>query len=86
MASPLQGPQIGHSLWLQNRSSRRVAQRTGWRSDLTPIGLVLLLLGLLILLSVFLPGNEAVERVKQLAGDEKGASQHSAVVGVLAEP
>ena len=86
MASSLQDPQMGHSLWLQRRSSRQAVRRARWRSDWTPIGLVLLLLGLLILLSVLLPTNEAVERVKQAAEDEKGSAQHLPVVGVLTEP
>jgi hypothetical protein len=84
MAPSLHDPYRAHSLWLQRRSSRR-AIRTQWRSDWTPLGLLLFLLALLILLSVFLPSQEAVERVKQAARGEQGGSQLP-VVGVLTEP
>lgn len=84
MAPLPQNPQVGHSLWLQRRSTRRGVRRVQWRSDWTPVGLVLLLLGLLVLLSVFRPSNEAIEQVKQ-ADDGRG-SQDLRVVGVLAEP
>ena len=84
MASPLHDPQMAHSLWLQRRSSRRRA-RAQWRSDWTPVGLLLMLLGWLILLALFLPSNEAVEKVKQAARDQRIGSQETPVVGVLAE-
>ena len=84
MASPLQDPQVAHSLWLQRRSSRRRAGGQ-WRSDWTPIGLLLTLLGLLILLVLFLPSNEAVEKAKQAARDQRIGSEETPVVGVLAE-
>ena len=84
MTSLPEDPQVGHSLWLQRRSTRRAVRRVQWRSDWTPVGLALLLLGLLVLLSVFRPTNEAVERVKQTVQDE--GSQDLPVVGVLAEP
>ena len=86
MASLPQDPEVGHSLWLQRRSTRRTVRRAQWRSDWTPVGLVLLLLGLLVLLSVFRPTNEAVERVKQATHDDRSGSQDLPVVGVLAEP
>jgi len=86
MASLPQDPQVAHSLWLQRRSTRRAVRRAQWRSDWTAVGLILLLLGLLVLLSVFLPTNEAVERVKQAAHDNRSGSQDLPVVGVLAEP
>src|SRR4029453_393482 len=69
-----QDPQVGHSLWLQRRSTRRGVRRVQWRSDWTPGGLVLLLVGLLVLLSVFRPSNEAIEQVKQAAQDDGRAS------------
>ena len=83
-----QDPQRGYSLWLQRRSIRRAVCRAQWRSDWAPFGLVLLLLGLLILLTVLLPSKETVERVKQAAHDERsgGSSQQLPVVGVLTEP
>jgi di/tricarboxylate transporter len=86
MAPLPQDPQVGHSLWLQRRSTRRAVRRVQWRSNWTPVGLVLLLLGLLVLLSVFRPTNEAVEQVKQAAQDDGRGSQDLRVVGVLAEP
>lgn len=87
MASSPQDQQIGHSPWLQRRSDSPVAHRARWRSDWTPVGLVVLLLTLLILLSALLPRNEAVERVTQVAqDDDKGGAQHPLVVGILAEP
>ena len=86
MAPLPQDPQVGHSLWLQRRSTRRAVRRVQWRSDWTPVGLVLLLLGLLVLLSVFRPTNEAVEQVRQAAQDDGRGSQDLRVVGVLAEP
>ena len=86
MAPLPQDPQVGHSLWLQRRSTRRAVRWVQWRSDWTPVGLVLLLLGLLVLLSVFRTTNEAVEQVKQAAQDDGRGSQDLRVVGVLAEP
>ena len=86
MASLPEDPEVAHSLWLQRRSTRRAVRRVQWRSDWTPVGLVLLLLGLLVLLSVFRPTNEAIEQVKQAAQDDRSGSQALAVVGVLAEP
>jgi hypothetical protein len=85
MASSLHDPQRAHSLWLQRRSSRRAPQCAQWRSDWTPLGLLLLLLGLLILLAFFLPNQETVEKVKQAALSEQRASQFT-VVGGLTEP
>jgi len=86
MASLLEDPEVAHSLWLQRRSTRRAIRRVQWRSDWTPVGMALLLLGLLVLLSVFRPCHEAIERVKQAAQDDRSGSQALAVVGVLAEP
>ena len=86
MASSSQDPHVCHSLWLQRRSTRRAVRRAEWRSDWAPVGLLLLLLGLLILLSVFLPSNDAAERVKQAAQDERGGPPQLPVVGVLTEP
>ena len=89
MASSLQGPQTAHSLWLQRRSARLAArrvQRVQWRSDWTPVGLLLLLLGVLLLLTVFLPSHQTIDGAKQAAQDERGGSQQLPVVGVLTEP
>ena len=85
MASLPQDPQIGHSLWLQRRSTRRSVRLVQWRSDWTPVGLALLLLGLLVLLSVFRPMGETVERIKQATQEDRSGSQDLPVM-VLAEP
>jgi len=86
MASLPEDPEVAHSLWLQRRSTRRAVRRVQWRSDWTPVGVALLLLGLLVLLSVFRPSHEAIERVKQTVQDDRSGSQDLPVVGVLAEP
>lgn len=87
MASLPQDPHGGSSLWLQGRFRRPAARKARWRSDWTPAGLVVLLLALFILLSVFLPRNEAIERVKHAAQNEnKGGAQHPPEVVILAEP
>ena len=89
MASSPQDPQMAHSLWLQKRSTRRAArrvQRVQWRSDWTPVGLLLLLLGVLVLLTVFLSPHQMDDGVKQDARDERGGSEQLPVVGVLTEP
>jgi hypothetical protein len=82
-----QDPQLAHSLWLQRRSTQRAARRVQWRSDRTPVSFILLLLGLLILLSIFLPTNGVVHQLKQAAKhDPSGGPQERSVVGVLTEP
>ncbi|HKY72403.1 MAG TPA: hypothetical protein VJL88_10835 [Nitrospira sp.] len=86
MASTPLDPQVGHSLWLQRRSRRRVIRRRQWRSDWAPIGLLFVLLGLLLLLSLLLPSNDAVEKVRQAAEQDKGDLQPPPVVGVLTKP
>jgi hypothetical protein len=52
---------------LQRRSAGRRACRVRWRSDWAPLGMLLVLIGILMLLSVFMPSNEAVERAKEVA-------------------
>ena len=87
MASSSKDPHGGHSLWLQRRFRRPAARKARWRSDWAPVGLVVLLLALFILVSVFLPRNEAIERVKHAAQNEnKGGAQHPPEVVILAEP
>lgn len=85
MASSLQDPRMAHSLWLQRRSTRRALQRAQWRSDWMPVGLLLLLLGLLILLSLFLPSHDAVEGVKQATQDLQNSSLQLPVLSSLTE-
>ena len=86
MASLPEDPEVAHSIWLQRRSTRRAVRRVQWRSDWTPVGVALLLLGLLVLLSMFRPSHDAIERVKQTVQDDRSGSQDLPVVGVLAEP
>lgn len=86
MASTPVDPQIGHSLWLQRRSSRRAIRRREWRSDWTPIGLLFALLSLLLLLSLLIPSNDAVERVRQATEQDRGDLQPPPVVGVVTQP
>lgn len=60
--------------------------RQEWRGDSAPVGLLLLLVGLLILLAVFLPTSDAVEKAKQAAKNERADSQQLPVVSVATEP
>jgi hypothetical protein len=85
MASSQHDPQTGHSLWLQRRSTRRFGRRAEWRSDWTPLGLLVVLLGLLILLSVVLPSHEAVQKFEEAAESEQSGAQFP-VVGVVSQP
>jgi hypothetical protein len=85
MASSLHDPQMSRSLWLQRRSRYQTACRAQWRTDWTPIGLLVLFLSILILVSVFLPSSETVEKVKQAARGQESGSQLP-VVGVLRDP
>ena len=84
MASSLQDPQVAHSLWLQRRSGRCGTRRAQWRSDRTPVVVVLILLGLLIFLALFSPSNEAIEKVKA-AQHQRTGSQETLIVGVPTE-
>src|SRR5687767_4474081 len=77
---------FGHSLWLQRRSAGRRACRVRWRSDWAPLGMLLVLIGILMLLSVFIPSNEAVERVKEAAHNAVNQQQQASMVGALVEP
>jgi hypothetical protein len=86
MASSSSDRFSAHSLWLQRRSTRRSACRAQWRSDWTPIALFLFLIGLLLLLSVFVPSGEDIHRVKEAAAqDERGDSPLLPMAGVLTQ-
>lgn len=85
MGSSPQDPPVGHSLWLQWRSLWLALRRAYWRGDSAPVGM-LLLVGLLILLAVFLPTNDAVEKAKQAAKSERADSRQLPVVSVAREP
>ena len=66
--------------------SRARACRVRWRSDWAPLGMLLVLIGILMLLSVFMPSNEAVERAKEAAHNAVNQQQQAAMVGALVEP
>lgn len=58
-------PVSAHSLWLQLRSTKRKYRRPRWRSDWTPLWVLLLLLSILALSYVIMPSNDAIERADQ---------------------
>jgi len=87
MASSPQDPEVGLSLRLERRSGRLSIRRVRWRSDWTPVSFIVLLLAVLLLLSMFLPRNGAVERIKEAAqNDNRGGAEYPSVVGALTEP
>ena len=61
-------------------------RRAHCRGDWAPVSMLLLLVGLLILLAVFLPTNDPVEKAKQAAKNERADSQQLPVVSVATEP
>ena len=76
---------LGCSTGNGKQSGQRLdVRRAHRRGDSAPVSLLLLLVGLLILLAVFLPSNDAVEKAKQ-AADERAGSQQLPVVGVATE-
>ena len=50
------------------------------------MGMLLVLIGLLMLLSVFMPSNEAVERAREVAHNAVNQQQQTLMVGALVEP
>jgi len=86
MAPSSTDPMLAHSLWLQRRSARRRARRARWRSDWTPLGMLLLLISFLILILLFMPSNDGVERAKETVHNAIGQQQQPPIVGALAEP
>jgi hypothetical protein len=48
--------------------------------------MLLVLIGILMLLSVFMPSNEAVERAKEAAHNAVNQQQQAPMVGALVEP
>ena len=80
-------PVMLHTLWLQRRSGRRRSRHARWRSDLAPLGMLLLLIGLVLLVWVFVPSDEAIERAKKAPHYATfGQQPQSPLVGALAEP
>jgi len=64
MAFSLTDPASAHSLWRQLRHTKRTRRRR-WRSDWTPLLVVLLLVGLLLVLYAIGPSNNAAEQADQ---------------------
>jgi|RhiMetdeSRZDD1v2_1073273.scaffolds.fasta_scaffold4241126_1 hypothetical protein len=85
MASLTDPPELGHSLWLQLRSTRRKTRRPHWRSDWAPVWILLILMSILTLFSLLMPSHEVVESAKQ-AVQNGAVDQQPPVVGALAEP
>ncbi len=78
-------PVLAHSLWLQLRSTRRRPRQSQWRSDWTPLWVVLLLISILAVFSMLLPPIDALERAERTVRD--GASdQQSLVLGASVNP
>lgn len=84
MASSSTDPQLEHSLWLQRRSTGQKTRRPQWRSDWTPVWMLLLLVSILAFFSMILPLNDAVERAEQ-AAQNTTIHQQAPVFGALAE-
>ena len=75
-------PVLAHSLLLQLRSTPHQSQ---WRSDWTPLWVVLLLISILAVFSMLLPPIDALERAERTVRD--GASdQQSLVLGASVNP
>ena len=80
-------PMMAHTLWLQRRSARQGSRRARWRSDRAPLGMLILLIGLLLLLWVFMPSDEVIERARDAEHHATlSQQQQSPLVGALAEP
>lgn len=75
-------PVSAHSLWLQLRSTKRKYRRPRWRSDWTPLWVLLLLSSILALSYVIMPSNDAIERAEQ-AAQKVTVLQESPVLGAL---
>jgi hypothetical protein len=86
MAPSSTDPILAHSLWLQRRSARLRARGARWRSDWAPLGILVLLVGILTLFLFFLPSNDAVERAKEAAHHAIGQQPQPPMIGALAEP
>ena len=65
-------------------STRHQTHRTQWRSDWTPIWIVLLLMSILAVFSLLFPPIDSFERAEQAT--QNGKSEQLPVVGALAEP
>ena len=70
--------------WLHLTSTRHQTHRTPWRSDWTPIWIVLLLMSILAVFALMFPPIDSFEQAEQRT--QKGKSEPLPVVGALAEP
>lgn len=86
MASSSTDPMLAHSQWLQRRSARRRVRQARWRSDWAPLVMLIVLIGIVILCSVFIPYNDAVERAKEPMHNAVGQQPQPPMVGALAQP
>jgi hypothetical protein len=62
-------PASARSLWLQLRNTK-LKRRLPWRSDWTPVLILLLILSVIGIFYVMMPSNDAVERAEQAAQEE----------------
>ena len=72
------------SPWLHLTSTRHHAHRTRWRTDRTPIWIVLLLMSILAVFSLLFPPSDSPERAEQAAQNK--TSEPLPVFGALTEP
>ena len=72
-------PASAHSLWLQLRTTKR-KRRHRWRSDWTPLWVVLLLFSLLLIFYATMPSNDAPEQAKEASQQETGLQGRSMTI------
>jgi len=70
--------------WLHLTSTRHQTHRTRWRSDWTPIWIVLLLMSILAVFSLLFPPIHSLEQAEQAT--QNGKSEQQLVFGALAVP
>ena len=69
-------PASAHSLWLQLRTTKRTRRRR-WRSDWTPLFVVLLFFSLLLIFYAIMPSNDAPEQANQASQQVTGLQERS---------
>lgn len=69
-------PASAHSLWLQLRTTKRTRRRR-WRSDWTPLFVVLLFFSLLLISYAIMRSNDAPEQANQASQQEAGLQERS---------
>ena len=70
--------------WLHLTSTRHQTHRTPWRSDWTPIWIVLLLMSILAVFSLLFPPIDSLEQAEQAT--QNGKSEQQLVFGALVVP